>query len=139
MILLLVLTPQHIDVVLFKYGIKQPEENFQNVCKMCGIDVAQYYNTLNEWYLVLFDHPVAGYSQLISETSDKCDVRFFGKHDRALVPKSCTQKFTWPPPTPSTKTTHWTAAIEEFHKYEQNINQMLYQIKTGGLQGRWAT
>ena len=83
------------------------------------------------WNLIIILLWLFLFSQLISEMSDKCDVRFFGQHDRSLVPRSSVQKFTWPTPTPTTKTTHWTAAIEEFHKYEQNINQMLHQIKMG--------
>ncbi len=70
-------------------------------------------------------------SQLISETTDKCDVRFFGQHDRSLVPRSSIQDLNGPPPTPTTKTAHWTIAMDELTKYRQNINQMVQQMASG--------
>lgn len=70
-------------------------------------------------------------AKLISETSDKCDVRFFGQHDRSLVPKSCIQPLSGPPPTPTTKTQHWQVAMYELQKYRQNINAMLEQMGGG--------
>lgn len=68
---------------------------------------------------------------MISETSDKCDVRFFGQHDRSLVQRSSIQSLNGPPPAPATKTAHWTLAMEELAKYRNNINLMLQHIDSG--------
>ena len=58
-------------------------------------------------------------------------MRFFGQHDRSLVPRSSIQDLNGPPPTPTTKTTHWTIAMDELTKYRQNINQMVQQMSSG--------
>ena len=87
-------------------------------------------------------------AKLISETTDKCDVRFFGQHDRSaigsthlyspllpaarsLVPKSCIQELSGPPPTPSSKTQYWNIAMYELRKYRENIEAM-YREMGGG-------
>lgn len=58
-------------------------------------------------------------------------MRFFGQHDRSLVQRSCIQDLNGPPPTPTTKTAHWSIAMDELAKYRQNINQMVQQMASG--------
>ncbi|CAI8032310.1 Protein kinase C-binding protein 1 [Geodia barretti] len=96
-----------------------------------------------EWFCIPCSTPhrvvlakVRGYplwpAKLISETTDKCDVRFFGQHDschcRSLVPKSCIQELTGPPPTPSSKTQYWNIAMYELRKYRENIDAMYREM-----------
>ena len=47
---------------------------------------------------------------------------------RSLVPKSCIQELTGPPPTPSSKTQYWNIAMYELRKYRENIGAMYQQI-----------
>lgn len=92
--------------------------------------------------------------QLISRTSDKCDVRFFGQHDRydlththtythlhvfthrSLVPKSSITELVGNPPKPSTKTQHWNIAMFELKKYRENIDEIQAQRNGGKLPGK---
>ena len=47
---------------------------------------------------------------------------------RSLVPKSCIQELTGPPPTPSSKTQYWNIAMSELRKYRENIEAMYREI-----------
>ena len=47
---------------------------------------------------------------------------------RSLVPKSCIQELTGPPPTPSSKTQYWNIAMYELRKYRENIDAMYREI-----------
>lgn len=50
---------------------------------------------------------------------------------RSLVPKSCIQELTGPPPTPSSKTQYWNIAMYELRKYRENIEAMYREM--GGV------
>ena len=47
---------------------------------------------------------------------------------RSLVPKSCIQELTGPPPTPSSKTQYWNIAMCELRKYRENIEAMYREM-----------
>ncbi|XP_019851063.1 PREDICTED: protein kinase C-binding protein 1-like isoform X2 [Amphimedon queenslandica] len=132
---------KHALTKIAKGIVKICKEDMREVelCPSCyGLTVKQP----NDWFCIPCNPPhkvvlakVRGYplwpAKLISETSDKCDVRFFGQHDRSLVPRNCIQALNGPPPTPTTKTAHWTIAMDELSKYRNNINLMLKYIDTG--------
>jgi hypothetical protein len=132
---------KHALTKIAKGIVKICKEDMREIelCPSCyGLTVKQPL----DWFCIPCNPPhkvvlakVRGYplwpAKLISETSDKCDVRFFGQHDRSLVQRSSISALNGPPPAPATKSTHWSLAMSELTKYRQNINLMLKHIDSG--------